>query len=482
MIFSSVTFIFFFLPMVLGIYFLAGRRIRNFVLLAVSLLFYTWGEGIYLVVMLASILTNYLFGLLLSPRTGKTSSKWIVACSLIINVVLLGFFKYANFIIDNFNSFLTAVGIPNVILGPIHLPIGISFFTFQAMSYIIDVYRGKVEPQRNLINLSLYITLFPQLVAGPIVRYLDIAEELVRRKESFSGFAGGIRRFLFGLGKKVLIANPLAVAADQIFSLQAHELTPEVAWIGALCYTFQIYFDFSGYSDMAIGLGRMFGFTFPENFNYPYIAHSFRDFWRRWHITLSSWLKDYLYIPLGGSRHGNWRTYLNLILVFMLCGLWHGASWTFVVWGLYHGLFLILERTRIGEFRQRLWTPLQHLTTFVLVVIGWVLFRSETLGGAVDFILVMFGQSFAQPEAYALAKLIDLQIVFTMALAVLLSLPLYPALQRVQGYLVSLPTRLTIWVVAGSYVLQVWFLGVLTYFSVVSLAAEVYNPFIYFRF
>ncbi len=482
MIFSSVIFVFFFLPLVLGTYFLAGRRVRNFTLLAASLLFYTWGEGVYLVVMLASILMNYLCGLFLASNASKTFSKRIVACGIILNLVLLGFFKYANFIMDNLNGISTAVGMPTVVLGPVHLPIGISFFTFQAMSYLIDVYRGKVKPERNLINLSLYITLFPQLIAGPIVRYSEIATELVLRKVNFSGFACGVQRFLFGLSKKVLIANPLAAVADQIFALKAHELSPEVAWIGALCYTFQIYFDFSGYSDMAIGLGKMFGFTFPENFNYPYAARSFRDFWRRWHISLSSWLKDYLYIPLGGSRHGNRRTYLNLLVVFMLCGLWHGASWTFVLWGLYHGLFLTLERTWIGEIRQRLWIPAQHLTTFVLVVFGWVLFRSETLGDATQYIMVMFGGSLGQSETFSLEKVIDTQVVFVMILAVTLALPLYPVLQRLQKYLVSTPIRMQIWFVTGSYLLQLWILGTLTYFTVISLAAEVYNPFIYYRF
>ncbi len=482
MIFSSVVFLFFFLPLVFGTYFLAGRRARNLILLGASLLFYTWGEGVYLVVMLASILMNYLWGLFLAKSASKTWTKWIVSSGIVLNLVLLGFFKYANFIVDNLNGILTAVGVPTVALGSVHLPIGISFFTFQAMSYLIDVYREKVKPQRNLINLSLYISLFPQLIAGPIVRYSEIAEELVLRKVNFSGFACGVQRFLFGLSKKVLIANPLAVVADQIFALKAHELSPEVAWTGALCYTFQIYFDFSGYSDMAIGLGKMFGFTFPENFNYPYAARSFRDFWRRWHISLSSWLKDYLYIPLGGSRHGSRRTYLNLLIVFILCGLWHGASWTFVLWGLYHGLFLILERTWIGAIRQRLWIPVQQLTTFVLVVFGWVLFRSETLGDATQYIMAMIGGSLGHSEAFSLAKVIDPQIIFVMILAVTLALPLYPVLQRLQKYLVSTPIRMQIWFVTGSYLLQIWILGALTYFTVISLAAEVYNPFIYYRF
>lgn len=481
MVFSSVTFLFFFLPCVLAAYHLAGRRTRNLVLLAASLLFYCWGEGIYLVVMLVSILANYVCGLLLAGNTGRASARTIVVGGICFNIVLLGFFKYANFLVDNVNAVLAVRGLPGIVLHPVHLPIGISFFTFQAMSYVIDVYRGKVTPQRNLLHLSLYITLFPQLIAGPIVRYLDIASQLVERRQSFAGFADGVRRFLFGLGKKVLIANPLAVVADQVFALQAPELSPAVAWLGALCYTFQIYFDFSGYSDMAIGLGKMFGFTFPENFDYPYIARSFRDFWRRWHISLSSWLRDYLYIPLGGSRHGNRQTFANLLVVFTVCGLWHGASWTFVVWGFYHGLFLIIERSRWGHLRQRLWEPAQILLTFVFIVIGWVIFRSQTLGEAFAYLHIMSGQSLG-PAPYPLAKFVDNQVMFVLAAAVLFSLPLYPNLQRLQARLGQAPARLRLWLVSGSCVLQLCCLAAMFYFSVISLAAAVYNPFIYFRF
>ncbi len=455
---------------------------RNVVLLAASLFFYAWGEGVYLLVILASILMNYLCGLLLIKHSGKTSGRWIVAGGIGVNGILLGSCKYATFITANVNGIFSAVGVSPVILEPVHLPIGISFFTFKAISYLIDVFRGKAEPQRSLLNLSLYIAIFPQIMAGPIQRYRDFAEDLVRREMSFCAFAGGVQRFLFGLAKKVLIANPLALVADQIFALKAHELSPEVAWLGALCYTLQIYFDFSGYSDMAIGLGKMFGFTFPENFNYPYISRSFRDFWQRWHMTLSSWLKDYLYIPLGGSKRGKGRTAANLLVVFVLCGLWHGANWTFVAWGLYHGLFLILERSWIGELNKRLWVPVQCLTTFGLVMIGWVLFRSETLAGAIDYLLVMFGATIDETQSYSLAKLIDNQIVTVLILAVMFSFPIYPTLQRFQGYLVSTPIRLQTCFVAASYLLQVIFWGTLSYFSFISLAAQVYNPFIYLRF
>lgn len=480
MVFSSITFLFFFLPLVLLFYSVAGGRLRNCFLLAASLFFYSWGEGIYLTVMLVSIAVNYLCGRLLGTCNGLSSSKKILALGLCLNLGMLGYFKYAAFFTESLNILLTGCGLAAIELHPIHLPIGISFFTFQAMSYLVDVYRKETEPQTSLLNFGLYISLFPQLIAGPIVRYRDIARELVHRRVSLPDFASGIERFLFGLSKKILLANPLAEVADRIFSLPATELTLPVAWFGALCYTFQIYFDFSGYSDMAIGLGRMFGFRFPENFNYPYISRSFREFWRRWHITLSSWLKDYLYIPLGGSRKGGLRTKLNLMSVFLLCGLWHGASWTFLAWGLYHGLFLSLERMpRFASLRERLWPPLQLLSTFLLVVIGWVLFRSETLTGAALYIASMFDLSSVVSGIGELATMLDSKITLEITMAAVLSVPLFPTVRRLQDmFLVGTAPRYAI----GSYMVQLALLCSLAYFTVISLAAGIYNPFIYFRF
>jgi alginate O-acetyltransferase complex protein AlgI len=481
MVFSSVTFLFFFLPLVLLVYSAAGNRFRNPVLLLASLLFYCWGEGLYLLVMLGSILTNYLCGKMMVRSDGSPVGM-VLVIGLLFNVLLLSSFKYGNFLVDNLNVGLQGLGLPVIHLGPIHLPIGISFFTFQAISYIVDVYTGRVRAQRRLVSLGLYIALFPQLIAGPIVRYQQIAGQLGHRQMALGQSAAGVQRFLFGLGKKVLIANPLAAVADQIFALPASELSPSVAWFGAICYTFQIYFDFSGYSDMAIGLGRIFGFRFPENFNYPYWSTSITEFWRRWHISLSSWFKDYLYIPLGGNRHGAWRTYRNLLIVFLLCGLWHGASWSFVLWGLYHGLFLVIERTRVGRYWEKTWQPLQISATFCIVVFGWVLFRCDNLPMALGYLAAMFGLADAGQPALLLPALVDRKVTFEIGLAILLAGPIFPVLRLLHQKIYNSMhgTRIAYAGFVGLIRLSV--LVILTYFTVISLAAGVYNPFIYFRF
>ncbi len=399
MIFSSITFLFFFLPGVLLLVFATPQRLRNFLLLLASLLFYAWGEGIYLLALLASIFINFLCGQLLASREDRRSAKAILIFGIVLNIAMLAFFKYANFIADNLNPLLLSLQLPKLTLAAIHRPIGISFFTFQAISYLVDISRRQVKPAKNPLDFALYLSFFPVILAGPILRYPQIADDLHSRHRSIQGFAEGAQRFILGLGKKVLLANPLALIADQIFALPGRELSPSLAWLAALCYTLQIYFDFSGYSDMAIGIGRLFGFHLPENFNYPYISRSIREFWRRWHISLSSWLRDYLYIPLGGSRQGTIRTFLNLLLVFLLCGLWHGASWTFILWGLYHGFFLVMERSRLEQWRQRLWPPLQQAQTLLVIMIGWVLFRSETLTDAFRFFSLMAGVRIPCPAA-----------------------------------------------------------------------------------
>ena len=473
---------FFFLPAVLLIYFLSGK-FKNIVLLAASLAFYSWGENLYVLLMLASILINYGCGrLMFLHREHKSPSAGILTLGIILNVFILGFFKYANFVVENVNILLAIVNMPEINLSPLHLPIGISFFTFQAISYIVDVYRGKVEPQENIINLGLYISLFPQLIAGPIVRYHDIARELISRKVTSEDFAYGVKRFLYGLSKKVLLANPLALTADKIFALPFSELSPSVAWLGVICYTFQIYYDFSGYSDMAIGLGRMFGFHFLENFNYPYISRSMREFWRRWHISLSSWLRDYLYIPLGGNRHGSLATHFNLITVFLLCGLWHGASWTFIVWGLYHGAFLILDRTIFGDITKRLWRPLQHVLTFTIIMLGWAIFRSETLSDGFTYILTMLGVGKTIGH-YSLSLYLDSKLSFELSMALLFSIPLLPSIECFWQRDFRNRTAKNIMLLNSAFETgQLLFITLLTYFTVISLAAGVYNPFIYFRF
>ncbi|HHO76596.1 MAG TPA: MBOAT family protein [Deltaproteobacteria bacterium] len=483
MVFSSIVFLFLFLPATLLVYAAAGARFRNIFLLCASIIFYAWGEQLYVLVMAASILANYTCGVMMVRRSDGRPSRTILAVGVLVNLAVLGFFKYSNFVADNINVLLGLFGMPAFAAAPVHLPIGISFFTFQAMSYIIDVYRQKVTAQKNIISLGLYISLFPQLIAGPIVRYHDIAEQLARRSMDLNGFAYGVQRFLFGLSKKVLLANPIGAIADQIFSLPASELTAPLAWLGAVCYTLQIYFDFSGYSDMAIGLGRMFGFHFLENFNYPYISRSIREFWRRWHISLSNWLRDYLYVSLGGNRKGYARTYLNLIIVFTLCGLWHGASWTFVLWGLYHGFFLVLERTRIGGMLAGTHKPLQYLWTLFIVIIGWVIFRSETFAYACGYIGAMFGFGQGSAARNPIGIFLDTKAMIEIGFAIALSMPVYPFLARLKAAIVQqLPHKLGSGLNAGAYLVEYLVIVSLVYADIISLAAGVYNPFIYFRF
>ncbi len=483
MVFSSITFLFFFLPGVLLLYGLAGKKWKNIVLLAASLLFYSWGEGIYLLLLLASIGVNYFSGRVIYANRSSSNGRYFFILAIVINLSILGFFKYAQFVTDNVNHLLGILELPLINLNPIRLPIGISFFTFQALSYIIDLYRQKIAPQKSIINLGLYIALFPQLIAGPIVRYHDIAKQLVERKVTTAGLAAGIQRFLFGLSKKVLLANPLAEISDQIFALSGTELSAPLAWLGTFCYTLQIYYDFSGYSDMAIGLGRMFGFHFLENFNYPYISRSIREYWKRWHISLSSWLRDYVYIPLGGNRRGSVRTHLNLLLVFFLCGLWHGASWNYVIWGLFHGVFILIERGRIGYYQRKLWSPLQTLLTFVILLIGFVIFRCETMHAATDYLAVMFGLGGESSSANPVSFYINSKAQFEICMALLIALPVYPAICNIRHKILDKITG------AGAFVFDLVFqfshltitVG-LFYFACISLAAGAYNPFIYFRF
>ncbi|MBI1319005.1 MAG: MBOAT family protein [Candidatus Hydrogenedens sp.] len=476
MVFSSVLFLFLFLPVVVSVYHASPRFARNLWLLAASLFFYAWGETFYVGVMLVSVLANYGLGLAADRFRGGPFGGRILLLTVLLNLGMLGVFKYANFIADNVNVALATLGLATVELSPVHLPIGISFFTFQAMSYVIDVYRGQARVERNPFNVALYIALFPQLIAGPIVRYQDVADQIRERSTSADLFAQGIRRFVIGLGKKVLIANLVAVPADAIFQLPASELTTGLAWLGTICYTLQIYFDFSGYSDMAIGLGLMFGFRFLENFQWPYIARSIKEFWRRWHISLSTWFRDYLYLPLGGNRHGNLRTYFNLVTVFFLCGLWHGASWSFVVWGLYHGAFLVFERTRAGAVVDRMPRPLQHGYTLIVVMIGWVFFRHETLPGALHHLAAMAGFDGGAVPLYPVGYYLQYDLCLALALGIFGATPWLPALAVWYERQDSPALRR-----AGDIALIAAPLAVL-YCAAVVLSAGTHNPFIYFRF
>lgn len=480
MVFSSPIFLFVFLPLTLGLYYLLPRAAKNGFLLAASLVFYAWGELFFVLVMLASISFNYIFGRLIGNSPGAGHKKRVLAAGITANLGLLAYFKYANFIVENLGQ-AGLVDASN--WTPVHLPLGISFFTFQAMSYLVDVYRGENQAQRSLVNVALYIALFPQLIAGPIVRYHDIASQIRDRVISLLLINSGIQRFIYGLAKKVLIANPLGLVADQVFAISGGDLTTGTAWLGLVCYTLQIYFDFSGYSDMAIGLGRMLGFRFLENFNYPYISRSIKEFWRRWHISLSSWFRDYLYIPLGGNKKGEQRTYMNLLIVFCLCGLWHGASWTFLVWGLFHGVFLILERTRFGSVLERLPVPVRHVYTLMVVMAGWVFFRTESMGEAMQFFSALVGQSAATGDAHALSQYLDIKVAFLLIVAVVLATPLSA---KINAALMGVAhnrdlefagPKAAVYSLGNVMVLVALFLLVLT-----AIASNAYNPFIYFRF
>lgn len=477
MVFSSTVFLFIFLPLVLGVYFALPGMLRNSWLLVMSLLFYAWGEKVFALVMLGSITANYIFGLLVETTKGTKAGRWVLGFSVAANLSLLIAYKYAGFFAESLNPALLSLHFSPLHLQPGHLPIGISFFTFHAISYVVDVYRGNATVQKNFFNFALYESLFPQLVAGPIIRYQDIADQINARKETLEDFARGVSRFVLGLAKKVLVANVLASMADQIFALNSDGLSAPIAWLGALCYTLQIYFDFSGYSDMAIGLGRMFGFQFVENFNYPYISQSIQEFWRRWHISLSTWFRDYLYIPLGGNRVPPWRIYLNLVTVFFLCGLWHGASWTFVIWGLLHGFFLVIERQKWMGWLERVWRPLRHAYALVVVVVGWVFFRADSLSMACAYLRTMAGFGSGNPATHHLPLYVDNVTILALIAGVIGSMPV----SILAGKINARFSRSPLLDACGALVRTIT-LSTLFILCSMELASGTYNPFIYFRF
>lgn len=471
MVFSSMVFLCVFLPVVFLLYYIIpGIRGRNCLLIIASLLFYAYGEPVYVILMLASTLINYTFGLWISKsEDGSITRKTLLAIDVGMNLGMLAVFKYADMVVGTINSISGA----NLRLPGIELPIGISFFTFQAMSYVIDVYRCQAKAQKSYLNIVLYISFFPQLIAGPIVKYYDIEKQIMNRRFDIVEVSGGMRRFIVGLAKKVLISNVMAVTADAVFSMQTGELNILTAWLGAIAYMFQIYYDFSGYSDMAIGLGHMIGFTFLENFRYPYCSVNIQEFWRRWHISLSTWFKEYLYIPLGGNRKGKVRTCVNKMIVFFTTGLWHGANWTFVVWGLFHGFFLLLEE----------WLPIRklpkalgHVYAFVVVCIGFVIFRADTLRQGLAVIGTMFtgfefGAVYMTPVLNQLSPL----FIVTLVVAFILAFPVVPVLKT---KIESLKPTSRVLADKGAYVGSV----ILLLLCMLSLAGGTYNPFIYFRF
>lgn len=471
MVFSSISFLFVFLPLLLAVYFLLSARLRegrNLVLLLFSLFFYGYGGPRFLLLMLLSIAVNYAGGLLAAPdrRRRRLWTGLVTA----VNLGLLGWFKYAGFLGANLNRIWTGLPVPEVAL-----PIGISFFTFQGLSYVLDVYRGEAAPERNPLRVALYISLFPQLVAGPIVRYTTVADEIRNRRETLDAFTDGAVRFLFGLGKKMLLANQLGLLADQVYATRPEFLTTALAWLGAAAYTGQVYFDFSGYSDMAIGLGRMFGFHFLENFNYPYLSQSVTEFWRRWHISLSTWFRDYLYIPLGGNRCAHWKHIRNILVVWALTGLWHGAAWNFLCWGLYFGLLLLGEKYGWGRILERAPAALRHLYAMVLIVVSWVLFRAETLDYAVRFLQAMAG--FAQgglTDGRTTYYLLEFR--WELLLAIPAAMPVKSWLQNwLESKSGAAAQALLAW---GPKLIALGTFGL----SFLRLVSSSFNPFIYFRF
>ena len=466
MVFSSTIFLCVYLPLVLLGYYICPKKGRNLFLLIVSLVFYAWGEPKYVFLMMFSIVVNFVFGLLMERyRQNEKRLKLMLVLSVIIDIGLLSAFKYTDFIITNINAaFGTGFDLLNIAL-----PIGISFYTFQAMSYTIDVYRNDVRVQRNLIDFGMYITMFPQLIAGPIVRYSDVQDQLAERSVTSADFSEGIMRFVVGLGKKVLLANQMGAVWSGIYALGG-DVSALTAWTGAAAYTFQIYFDFSGYSDMAIGLGRMFGFKFPENFRYPYESVSITDFWRRWHITLSTWFKEYLYIPLGGNRRGLARQALNLLIVWALTGFWHGAGWNFVMWGLYYFLILFIEKLFLLKALDKLPKLLRHVYALLLIVIGWVIFASDDVSVLLPYLGSMFGANGAVGgmDVYTLttkAVLIVICCIASTQLPKKLFLSCTGAMNEKAAFV--LKSVLTLALLA---------------LSMVFLIGDSYNPFLYFRF
>ena len=466
MVFSSTIFLCVYLPLVLLGYYICPKKGRNLFLLIVSLVFYAWGEPKYVFLMIFSILVNYIFGRLMDKhRENKKRLKLMLVLSVVIDIGLLSVFKYTDFIITNVNAIFGA----NFDLLNIALPIGISFYTFQAMSYTIDVYRNDVRVQKNLIDFGMYITMFPQLIAGPIVRYADVQDQLADRSVTTADFSEGIMRFVVGLGKKVLLANQMGAVWSDIYALGG-DVSALMAWTGAIAYTFQIYFDFSGYSDMAIGLGRMFGFKFPENFRYPYQSVSITDFWRRWHITLSTWFKEYLYIPLGGNRRGLARQALNLLIVWSLTGFWHGAGWNFVMWGLYYFVILFIEKLFLLKALDKLPKFFRHVYAPLLIIIGWVIFASDDVSVLLPYLGSMFGANGAigGMDVYTLLTKAVLLIICCIAST-------------------ELPKKLFLSAAGAmnekaAFTLKSVLMIALLALSMILLIGDSYNPFLYFRF
>lgn len=469
MVFSSTFFLFKFLPIVLFLYFIAKDSFRNYILLCASLFFYAWGEPKYVFIMIFLIAFNFVMGKTLAPNNKYRKINLIL--SIIGNLSFLFFFKYINFFITNINTVLQI----NLNTVNVSLPIGISFFTFQSMSYVIDVYKEEVKPQKNIFNLALYVSLFPQLVAGPIVRYQTVEYEIDNRTHSSKKVKEGITRFIYGLSKKVLIANFLGNLADEAFLLGSNS-SVLLTWLAVISYSLQIFFDFSGYSDMAIGLGKIFGFTFLENFNYPYISTSVSEFWRRWHISLGSWFRDYVYIPLGGNRKGTFSTYRNLFIVWFLTGFWHGANWTFILWGLLFFVAICIEKSILGKYINKLWKPLKHIYLLLIIMIGWVFFRSGSISEALNILKTMFGFNGLPLWSVYIPQFIN-DYWYILFPAIIFSLPILDLIKKqLPSFNEKIDTSIIFNICKTIILLTLFSLVVLT------LINSTYNPFLYFNF
>ena len=471
MVFSSVLFLFRFLPIFMICYFLVPRKMKNLVLFLGSLVFYAWGEPVYIFLMLFSTISDFVWGRLIEDYRGKDSSRIFLICSIAINLFILGFFKYADFLLQTVNS-VFGTAIP---LLQLPLPIGISFYTFQTMSYVIDVYRGDVKAQRNILQFGVYVTMFPQLIAGPILKYHQVEKYLQGRRVDLEEISYGAKRFAIGLAKKVLLANNLGMLWEQISSLEQVQMSVLMAWLGIVAFAFQIYFDFSGYSDMAIGLGAILGFHFPENFNYPYIAASIKDFWHRWHISLSTWFKEYVYIPLGGNRKGLPRQLLNILIVWMLTGIWHGAGWNYLLWGLWFALFLILEKLFLGEILENAPKIFCRVYTLAVVMISWVFFALEKPGEIWTYIQSMFGLGGVE-LMNSQALFLGSEYLVLLIVALVACLPLGG--RMVHGLKSSKTGPAMALYRLGEKVIPT----VLLILSIAYIVDASYNPFLYFRF
>jgi alginate O-acetyltransferase complex protein AlgI len=496
MSFSTLSFLFLFLPPLLLVGLSLRTRAQNVFLLLASLFFYAWGEGSLVFLLLASALLNHLLALAIHAGRSPRQRKSVLLFALAFNLGLLAFFKYAAFFTANLNPLLHALGLHPWRIVDRPLPLGISFFTFMAIAYLVEVYNRSCPVEKNFLHTALFITFFPTVLAGPINRYSRLKQQMTERRASREQLAAGIQRFIIGLGKKVLLADTLAKTADRIFAVPGSGLTGAMSWLGAICYSLQIFLDFSGYTDMAIGLGRMFGFTFMENFNYPYLARSIKDFWNRWHISLSSWLRDFIFLPLAyaisrrissprllGIRAESWSYYPAMFLTMLLCGLWHGPAWTFVVWGVYHGVFIMLERFVLAKRLRRLWPPLQNLYGLLVITCGWVLFRAADLPHAAAYWRAMFGFGRGRGGSLSPASYLDHKALFILLVGLLAAFPVVPFLKRgYEGITARAGVLARSWLQSATVVLTHAFLLVVLLASSMEVAMANYSPFIYFRF